>query len=178
MPKQDMHHKHDSIFKVGMRDLHIARSAIESYLPPDVVDNIDLSTLALCSGSFLDHEGAASFTDVLYSAHFKDGQPGYLYFLWEHQSHFDERMPLRFLKYKTNIMQMHLNQGHSKLPIIIPTLVYNGKQSPYPGSNHFFDAFEHPSLAQDYWMRPFNLVDLTVLSDEEIINRAAPRFHF
>src|SRR6056300_1884774 len=101
-----MHHKHDSIFKIGMHDLHIARSAIESYLPPDVVGNMDLSTLTLCSGSFLDHEGAASFTDVLYSAQFKDGQPGYLYFLWEHQSRFDERMPLRFLKYKTNIMQM------------------------------------------------------------------------
>ena len=173
-----MHQKHDSIFKLGMCEQNIAKSAIKSYLPKAVVDQVQLSTLTLCTGSFLDDKGAASFADVLYSAKFKDGTLGYLYFLWEHQSSFDKQMPLRFLKYKINIMQMHLHQGHSHLPVIIPTLVYNGKQSPYPGSNDFFDYFEHPKLAREYWMRPFNCVDLTVLSDREIIKRQDSQIPF
>ena len=111
MPTKDVHHKHDSIFKIGMQRLEIAESAIKSYLPAEIVDQIKLNTLELCSGSFLDKNALASYTDILYSVNFIDDSKGYLYFLWEHQSTYDKHIALRLLKYSCSIMHYSHQPG-------------------------------------------------------------------
>ena len=64
-------------------------------------------------------------------------------------------------------MRQHLNQGYKQLPLIFTAVFYNGTRSPYPYSTDIVECFEaSQDLVQEYFMRPFKLIDLTVLSDE------------
>lgn len=70
----------------------------------------------------------------------------------------------RSLQYIVGIMGNHIRQGHEKLPIVL----YHGKSSPYPYSTEIWDCFELPDLAKQWALKAFQLIDLTVMSDEEI----------
>jgi len=65
-------------------------------------------------------------------------------------------------------MHDHINKGYTKIPIVIPALVYNGIQTPYPGSCSILDIFEAPLLAKQFMFKPFYLIDLSVLTDDQI----------
>src|SRR5690606_33838177 len=67
------------------------------------------------------------------------------------------------------LMKQHLKEGHKKLPLIVNVCIYAGKQSPYPYSTDIFDCFELPELAKEKMFKPLELVDLTVLSQEELL---------
>ncbi|TLY47051.1 MAG: transposase [Gammaproteobacteria bacterium] len=69
---------------------------------------------------------------------------------------------MRLLSYE------HLKQGYKKLPIILPFCIYHGEKSPYPYSTSLYDCFDDSEFAKEIAFRPFKLIDLTVLSDEEI----------
>jgi predicted transposase/invertase (TIGR01784 family) len=78
-------------------------------------------------------------------------------------------MAFRALQYIVGLMNNDLSQnGHEKLPIILPVVLYHGKTSPYPYSTEIWDCFENPELAKQWALKPFQLIDLTVMSDEEI----------
>ena len=65
-------------------------------------------------------------------------------------------------------MHRHLEQGHKKLPLVIPLLFYHGPQSPYPYSTRWLDCFHDPAAAQTLYCQEFPLVDVTVIPDDEI----------
>ena len=46
--------------------------------------------------------------------------------------------------------------------------LYHGEKTPYPHSTDLFECFSDPDLAREYGFKPFYLIDLTILSDEEI----------
>ena len=78
--------KHDTTFKLAMRDLRIAKEMILAYLPANLVTAIQLNTLAIEHASYIEENLAASHSDMLYSAQLKSSEKSYIYFLWEHQS--------------------------------------------------------------------------------------------
>ncbi|EOL3959686.1 Rpn family recombination-promoting nuclease/putative transposase, partial [Escherichia coli] len=59
---------------------------------------------------------------------------------------------------------------HKTLPLVIPVLFYHGERSPYPYSMNWLDCFEDPALAAKIYTKPFPLVDITVVDDNEIMN--------
>ena len=65
-------------------------------------------------------------------------------------------------------MREHLEQGHKQLPLIINLCLYAGQASPYPHSTDIYDCFEAPLLARREMFKPLQLIDLTVLSEEEL----------
>lgn len=77
-------------------------------------------------------------------------------------------MPFRLLHYIVSLSYEHLQQGNKKLPIILPLCIYHGQVSPYPHSIDLYDNFEDPEFARKVALKPFKLVDLTILTDEEI----------
>lgn len=97
------------------------------------------------------------------------GEDGYVYTLIEHQSTENLYMPFRMLRYSVAAMQRHLEQ-HKTLPLVIPVLFYHGERSPYPYSMNWLDCFENPALAAKIYTKPFPLVDITVVDDNEIMN--------
>lgn len=167
--KSKLHHKHDTVFKLAMREVRVAREMIQRHISEDIISQIDLDSIKISNQSYIDKDLKQLHADMLYHVKEKSGADAYIYFLWEHQSTYDKNIPLRLLKYTCNIMQDHLDAGHAQLPVVIPALLYNGIRSPYPGSCDFSDAFANPSLARAQMFKSFALVDLSAFTDQELL---------
>lgn len=132
-----------------------------------MLKRIDFASLKLTEKSFVAKDLKQLHSDLIYQC-LIDEKPGYIYLLLEDQSRAEKLMAFRKLTYLIRLMEVHLRQGHKKLPIILPICVYHGRTTPYPYTTDIFDCFEDPKLAREIMFRPFQLVDLTVLSDDEI----------
>lgn len=47
-------------------------------------------------------------------------------------------------------------------------LFYRGRKSPYPFSTNIIDCFENRNLAQEIFLKPYPLIDITVIPDDEL----------
>lgn len=160
---------HDLAFKQFLTHPDTARDFMQLHLPIELQALCDFSTLKLESGSFVEESLRPYFSDVLYSLRTTGGNDGYINVLIEHQSSPDKHMAFRLLRYAVAAMQRHLDAGHKKLPLVIPILFYTGKRSPYPYSTRWLDEFNDPEQAEKLYNGHFPLVDVTVISDEEIM---------
>src|SRR5450432_2005872 len=119
---------HDALFKACFGQPDLARSELALLLPPAVQEHVDLATLEVCPGSFVDEELRHGHTDLLYTARLRDGGRAFLYILYEHQSTFDRRMPLRLLKYMLRVWeQCERDHPRRKLPVVLPVVLHHGR---------------------------------------------------
>ncbi|CNI66410.1 Rpn family recombination-promoting nuclease/putative transposase [Yersinia pekkanenii] len=159
---------HDALFKQFLTHPETARDFLDIHLPPALRQACDLNTLRLESSSFIEEDLRAYYSDVLYSL--KTGQgDGYIYALIEHQSSPDKHMGFRMMRYAIAAMQRHLDAGNDKLPLVIPILFYHGQVTPYPYPMNWLQEFSEPELAGQLYGNDFPLVDVTVISDDEIM---------
>ena len=162
---------HDRYFRSVMTDIRVARDFFKHNLPERIKKIIDLNSLNLCKESYIDEHLKLGITDILYSANIQQ-QSAYLYLLVEHQSSEDELMPFRILKYICDIMDHHMNKTKGKiLPIVVPMVFYHGKKA-YSHSTDILDLFgENKALAEEIQFKPFKLIDMSQIPDEEIRQR-------
>lgn len=159
---------HDTLFKQFLTHPETARDFLDAHLPPALRQACDLSTLRLESGSFVEDDLRAYYSDVLYSL--KAGQgDGYIYALIEHQSTPDKNMAFRLMRYAIAAMQRHLAAGNEQLPLVIPVLFYHGQVTPYPYPMNWLQGFSDPALAGQLYGGDFPLVDVTVIPDDQIM---------
>ncbi|NXZ89526.1 Rpn family recombination-promoting nuclease/putative transposase [Serratia fonticola] len=159
---------HDATFRQFLTQPEVARDFMELHLPAELRAICDLNTLKLESGSFVEDNLRQYFSDMLYSLKTTAGDDGYVHVLIEHQSTPDQHMAFRLIRYAVAAMQRHLEEGHKKLPLVIPMLFYTGKRSPYPYSTRWLDEFANPELAGKLYSAAFPLIDVTVIPDDEI----------
>jgi predicted transposase/invertase (TIGR01784 family) len=159
---------HDAVFRKILSHPETARDFLDIHLPPPLRAICDLSTLRPESGSFVESDLHAAYTDILYSLRTTRGD-AYVYCLIEHQSTPEALMAFRLMEYSLRAMRAHLNKGHKKLPLVIPILFYHGQTSPYPYSTRWLDDFADPELACKLYSDPFPLVDVTVIPDGKIL---------
>lgn len=158
---------HDSLFKSLMSNVDIARDFFQRHLPNKIKKIIDFEKLEPCKQSYIDPKLKNSEVDVLYKSSF-DGHDGYIYILCEHQSTVDKNLAFRIMKYIFSIMDGHFKK-HKALPIVFPMVFYTGKKT-YNATVDFFDLFGcHKDLARETLFKPLNLVDLTQVDDEELM---------
>ena len=81
------------------------------------------------------------------------------------------KIDITSLQHRVSLSDSHLRQGNKKLPIILPLCLYHSTASPYPYSNDLYDCFDEPEFARQVAFKPFKLIDLTILPDEEIAER-------
>jgi predicted transposase/invertase (TIGR01784 family) len=158
---------HDKFFRKSMQNVKVAKDFFKANLPQNILKRINLETLALAPGSFLDAQLKESISDIVYSVKTQDGL-GYLTILVEHQSTPQKMMAFRMIKYVISIMDMHLRQGSKTLPLVYPLLIYHGKITPYPCTCDLFDLFDNPITAKELMFKPFHLIDLNQVPDEKI----------
>lgn len=159
---------HDALFKQFLTHPETARDFLDVHLPPALHQACDLNTLRLESSSFIEEDLRAYYSDVLYSL--KAGQSdGYIYALIEHQSSPDRHMGFRLMRYAIAAMQRHLDADNDKLPLVIPILFYHGQVTPYPYPMNWLQEFSEPELARQLYSNDFPLVDVTVISDDEMM---------
>lgn len=175
-PERIVHVPHDSAFKIAFNELRVAHDFIVRYVPKEILDRVDLTTLRRCSENFVDRALHQTEADVIYCAHLKRennaSEIEMLYSIIEHQSTPDRSSPLRSYNYGFRTIDAHRREyPKSKiLPMIVVIILYNGKRL-YPYSTFLSDLFgSQKELAAKFFVGVFQpiLVDLTVIENEEI----------
>lgn len=149
-------------------------------LPPALLVRLDLTTLAIEAGSYVDSELASSESDLLFSATFGD-RKGFIYLLFEHQSSVDPLMAWRLLKYVIRILDRHVQangggSGALPLPIVIPVVLHHSSTGWIAPTrlDALFDRelIADPVVATHVPRFEFLLDDISHLTDADLIARA------
>lgn len=161
---------HDYNFRLSLSNKEVAQDFLNTHLPKTILKKINLRTLTICSNSYITPELEGSYSDILYKAKTTKNSYCYTYLLIEHMSTSGWDIPIRMLQYQLAVIETHRRQHpkDKKLPIVVPVLLYNGKQSPYPNKLDIIKLFNDEHLAKDTFARPARLIDLTKMSDQAI----------
>ena len=168
-----IHQPHDKLVKSTFSDPDNARAFLQAHLPSKLARRMDWNSLTLVSGSFIDPEFAATSSDLLFTVKI-DGQPAFLYILFEHQNQEDPFIGLRLLTYMVRIWNDHLrnNPGATKLPPVLP-LVLAQDNKPWRSSTRFADLIDIPEGAGEIKKHipdfEFQLVELFRMPFEKIL---------
>jgi predicted transposase/invertase (TIGR01784 family) len=120
---------HDKFFKDIFSRPEVAQDFCRHYLPREIVELLDLSTLTQAKDSFVDENLRESFSDLLFKIKLKTGRDIYIYILFEHKSHRDPMVLFQILRSEVKIWDNDRNQGKGdKLRPIIPLVIYHGRR--------------------------------------------------
>ncbi|OUO53639.1 hypothetical protein B5F76_05130 [Desulfovibrio sp. An276] len=108
----------------------MVESLLRDFVPERFVDDLDFSTLELCSGDYVADNLSQRHNDIVWRIHWKEQKWLYLVLLLEFQSKQDPWMPLRMLSY-TSLLLLKLVETkkilpHHPLPDVFPIVLYNG----------------------------------------------------
>jgi predicted transposase/invertase (TIGR01784 family) len=168
MNNKKLSQPHDSYARYILSDIEVAKAIMKSHLLPNMVKRINWTTLQLANKSFVNKRLRQLHSDVIYRCTLDDGKT-HLYWICEHQSTQDKKLPLRTLEYMVMVMRQHMNEGHEKLPLVMCTSIYAGVQSPYSEPVDIYDCFEDSTLARECMFQSMKLVDLTIVSQEKLL---------
>jgi hypothetical protein len=125
---------HDNLVKHAFSDVENARGVLATALPAAIVARIDLSSLNLRPGTFVDENLEDRYSDLLYAARIS-GREALLYLLWEHKSVPEPFTPLQVMRYMVRIWDQHLASLPKKkrgevprLPVIVPIVLHHGRE--------------------------------------------------
>lgn len=179
---------HNNFFHFALSHLPNARSLIETQLPASALAELDLTTLQLEPGSFIDPDLREKFSDLLFTVELarsaddeqtrenvKPNQqrvlgkktPALVYFLFEHKSKNDRLTAFQLLTYIVRVWEKRLRDGQTLCPIV-PLVVYHG-QTGWTAARSLAKLIPYPQgLADDQVDLKFRLLDLAQAGDQEI----------
>lgn len=171
---------HDALAKWTFSNPAEAADLLRSVLPPKLLRLLDLTTLKLVSGSFVDEALRGAYSDLLFSVRL-NGKPALVYILFEHLSSVDGWIPVRLLRYLVNILEQHIETSKSRkealpLPVIIPVVLHHS-DSGWTGPTRLGELYD-PDLFSSPDSRcfipdfAFCLDDISHVSDEELRSRS------
>ncbi|WP_052326461.1 Rpn family recombination-promoting nuclease/putative transposase [Halobacteroides halobius] len=141
---------HDKFFKETMTDLEVAKDFMNNYLPPEILDLINLDDIELEKDSFIEKELEEVFSDILYKVSLNN-KDAYIYLLFEHKSYTYKKISIQLLKYVIKIWELKLKQTErEELPLVIPMVFYHGRQEWNVGLNLSSLLAEIPEELEKY----------------------------
>jgi hypothetical protein len=181
MPTDNITNPHDKFFRETFSRQEVARDFVKYHLPPDVVTLLDPDSLEISKDSFIDPALEEHFSDLLYRIELNDGQPLYIYLLFDHKSYVDPLVAFQLLRYMVRIWELSLKQQSEqrkpqprrqktplRLPPIFPLVVYHGLDK-WTVSTEFSGLFDLPIALQPYVPNyRYWLADLSVIKDDEL----------
>ena len=93
---------HDRLFKDVWSHREAAQDFFRNYLPGELQEAIDLSTLQICKDSFVQNDLREFFSDLLYKVSISSHE-GYIYLLFEHKSYSERLILVQLLSYMRSI---------------------------------------------------------------------------
>lgn len=118
---------HDKFFKETFGDVEVVKDFLNNYLPDSIMKIIDINTLEPQKDSFINKELEEGFSDMLFRVNINNRE-GYIYLLFEHKSYASKDVAFQLLKYMIEIWNTKMKkQKIYELPIIIPLVIYHGK---------------------------------------------------
>jgi len=133
MDERSLRNPHDRFFYFSFSETDVARACIVKELPAEDIDCLDLDTLKLAAGSFIDANLSRSHSDLVYTCQIRGGEKSgdipkeaMIFFLFEHKSYPDPMTAAQVLGYVMRVLQRRLRDG--ELPCcVIPIVVYHGE---------------------------------------------------
>ena len=107
---KEVYQPHDKFFKELMSRKESAEDFLRYYLPPEIVNKLDLSTLFISKDSFVDKELGEHFSDILYQINLKDGREAKVCVLIDHKSSPDGLVAFQLLRYMVRAWEHSLKQ--------------------------------------------------------------------
>jgi hypothetical protein len=177
---------HDNLVKHAFSDVEHARGVLATALPAAIVARVDLMSLTLRPGSFVDENLEDRCSDLLYSARIS-GREALIYFLLEHKSDPAPLTPLQVMRYLVRIWDGHLvslpkkKRGEvRKLPVILPIVLHHGRDgwTAAVTFEEMLDADEELLAALGDHVPRLRLLidDLWEQTDDQIYTRSATSF--
>lgn len=170
----DLTNPHDRFFKEMLGREEVGRDLVRYYLPPDIVELLDLDTLDIAPGTFVDPGLQEHVSDLLFRVFLQDGRPAAIYLLFEHKSYPDPDVAFQLLRYVTRIWERAREEQAPRVPVF-PVVLYHGRAA-WQVPSTLQGALDVPSalvpFVPDF---RYSLVDLTRFSDEEIRGALALR---
>ena len=167
---------HNNYFHFALSHLPNARSLIETQMPPEVLRELKLETLAIVPGSFVASDLRDRHSDLLLSVELatpqkktsrKPVQRALIYALLEHKSEPERLTVLQLLAYLVRIWEKLIRDGLPLCPIF-PLVVYHG-ESRWTVARHMSELIPVPPALAAYQVQfGFPLLDLSQLSDDDI----------
>jgi len=168
--QMSIYYPHDKTFRNAMKDIQVAMEFFHHYLPANIRPMVDLKTLILRDGTYIDPDFREFQSDILYQANINNN-PGFLYLLIEHFSSAKELTPFALLQYKVGIWSDFIKSQRKKvkkLPLIIPMVFYNGTK-PYDKPRHLSKIIEGPpEIIEEILFKDFHLIDTNLIEDESL----------
>jgi predicted transposase YdaD len=172
---------HDLFARYTFSHPERAAAELRAVLPPEVVAQVDWSSLHREPGSVVDPELRERQSDLLFSARLHGGQPLLFYFLVEHQSSMDRWMALRMLRYVVRQLEhwRHLHPDSEWLPAVIPMVLYHGPEGRWTAARRIEELFSLPAEERDRWRErvprfEYLVDDLTAEREEALRARPGP----
>jgi len=181
MPTDNLTNPHDKFFRETFSRQEVARDFVKYHLPPEVVILLDPDSLEISKDSFIDPALEEHFSDLLYQVKLNDGQPLYIYLLFDHKSYVDPLVAFQLLRYMMRIWELSLKQQSEqrkpqprrkktplRLPPIFPLVVYHGLDK-WTVSTEFSGLFDLPPALHPYVPNyRYWLADLSAIKDDEL----------
>jgi predicted transposase/invertase (TIGR01784 family) len=171
---------HNNFFHFALSHLPNARGLIETQLSQAALAEMNLDTLQLQTGSFVDADLREKFSDLLFSVELNnsvaDGasKQTLVYFLFEHKSQSDPLTVLQLLSYLVRIWEQRARDGVQLCPVV-PLVVYHGETGWTAARSLAELVTSTPGLAEyQIHFRP-PLLDLSRLDDHEILGEPVLR---
>lgn len=171
---------HDALALGVLSRLEIAAPYLESVLPSELREAIDLTTLELLPSGFHDPDLSYRQVDVLYRAKLRSGRACLLYVLVEHQSSVEQRMALRLLVYAGRILDVWRREygDAEEVPALIPVVLYSGQRAwTAPTDLHSLLDLEAPARRVAEHFSPqlrYVVDDLARQNDAQLESRPGP----
>lgn len=120
--------KHDALVKKILTQKAAAREFLAHYLPVKVKKKVDLHSITIEKESYVEHKLRRSFSDLVYSVSTKDNEKAFLYILIEAEVKPNYWISLKLWQYMLRLCERHKKKDKTKLPLIIPLLLYHGSK--------------------------------------------------
>ncbi|MEW6349229.1 MAG: Rpn family recombination-promoting nuclease/putative transposase [Thermodesulfobacteriota bacterium] len=159
---------HDRFIKEVLSRLDVAEEFLFRFLPAHVSRHLQPKTFRLHKDSFVDPNLREYFSDLLYQADFEEGQPGFVYILFEHKSYPAGDVAFQLLRYMMRIWEYANKHSVGSVPPVVPVVLYHGLAK-WRIPQNFAALYQTPeSLRPGLLDFTYHLCDLSAYSDEEI----------
>ena len=166
---------HDRFVQSVLEIHEVALSFFQAYLPPKLVQAINWSTLAIYDTARRRKGKNTSYTDITYQAQVT-GVKGELldtYLHLEHQRTIDYDITSRMYDYNSGLLLKYEKQGHLQQPLVVNLVLYNGVSKNHPDHQDPYECFDDPELVRCVLGKPYVLVNLNKMSDQELLSHGA-----
>ncbi|UYO63642.1 Rpn family recombination-promoting nuclease/putative transposase [Acetobacterium wieringae] len=164
---------HDMFFRATFANLEVSQNFLKESLPDSILKTIDLNNLELQNGTYVNKKLEENRSDLLFRTTINQKE-AYLYLLFEHKSYLDKNVGLQLLNYLVSIWNQKIKNEKAKhIPVIIPMVIYHGKQNWELGNalDTMIQGYDELSddIKQGIPNFHYHVYDLNRFSDEVIV---------